>query len=704
MATRPTDLDPLFQSAETLPGIGPKLSRVLRRLVPNLRENADVRVVDLLFHLPVNLIDRRERPGISGARPGRVVTLEVTIDEHRPPPRGNRRAPYRVAVHDETGALTLVFFKTHGDYLAKLLPIGETRFISGKVEDYGGFLQMPHPDHMLSAAEFDALPIIEPVYPMTAGLSQKVFARSVRSALELLPDLPEWSDPALIEARGWPSFHNALHKLHLPADGSEALPEHPARMRLAYDELLAGQIALSLVRERVKKAKGHVKLGTGNFSEPIREALPFELTDAQNEVLSQIRADLAGPQRMARLLQGDVGSGKTVVGLLAAATAAEAGFQTALMAPTEILARQHYATLQRFAATSGMKVAILTGQEKGAVRKEVLDGLANGSIDLVAGTHALFQDSVSFSNLGLVIIDEQHRFGVHQRLALMAKGDQPDLLAMTATPIPRTLVMTYFGDMDVSKLTGKPAGRKPVETATLSFERIGDLVDRLKLRIAAGEKVYWVCPLVEENEELDFTAAEERFEALGKIFPNDVVLVHGRMSGAEKDAAMDQFKNGPAKVLVATTVIEVGVDVPDATIIIIEHAERFGLSQLHQLRGRVGRGDRASSCVLLYKGPLGEVAKRRLEVMKETEDGFVIAEEDLKLRGEGDLLGTKQSGMPGFRLADMAVHGDLLAVARDDARAFLSRDRALKTPRGEAVRRLLYLFDRDEAIRLLRAG
>jgi ATP-dependent DNA helicase RecG len=407
---------------------------------------------------------------------------------------------------------------------------------------------------------------------------------------------------------------------------------------------------------------------------------------------------------MLRLLQGDVGSGKTVVALLAMARAVEAGGQAALMAPTEILARQHLATVAPLAERAGLRTAILTGREKGRERSDTLAGLADGSIDIVIGTHALFQEAVTFQNLAFAVVDEQHRFGVHQRLAMTAKGDAPDMLVMTATPIPRTLVLTAFGDMDVSKLTEKPAGRQPVRTVTLPMERLSELVGRIRDAVTEGQKIYWICPLVEESEEAKLMSAQERYDALKPVFGDRLGLVHGRMKGADKDAAMRAFKEGETRVLVATTVIEVGVDVPDATIMVIEHAERFGLAQLHQLRGRVGRGSKPSSCVLLYKEPLSETATRRLSVMRETEDGFVIAEEDLKLRGEGELLGTRQSGTPGFQVARIEFHADLLEAARDEARLILSRDPDLQSERGEALRLLLYLFGRDEAVRLLRAG
>ena len=704
MTTRPTDLDSIFKPATTLDGIGPKLAKILEKLFPALRVDLEPRVLDLILHMPTGMVDRRQQPGIANAEPGQIVTLKVEIDEHRSPPRGNKRVPYKIAVHDETGDLTLIFFHAHGDYLAKQMPIGDMRYISGKVDDFGGMLQMTHPDHIVNEEQFKKLPLIEPIYPMTAGLSPKTFAKALRQGLGLVPPLPEWIDSSVMAREKWPSFKTAIETVHHPVDASHFGPESAGFQRLAYDELLASQLALALTREKVRKTRGIVKTGTGIHKQKIIDALPFTLTESQVQAIQEIELDLEAPERMLRLLQGDVGAGKTVVGLMAMARSAEAGFQSALMAPTEILARQHMKTIAPLAEATGLRAEILTGREKGVQRIEILDALHRGDIHIIIGTHALFQESVVFNKLGFVIIDEQHRFGVHQRLALTSKGEATDLLAMTATPIPRTLVLTYFGDMDVSKIHGKPAGRLPIDTRTVSIDRLPDIAARIKAAIDEGEKAYWVCPLVEENEDLDFTAAEERYASLSKLVGEKVALVHGQMPADQKDAAMQRFATGDARILVATTVIEVGVDVPDATIMVIEHAERFGLAQLHQLRGRVGRGHKKSNCVLLYKGPLSEVGRARLQVMKDTEDGFIIAEEDLKLRGEGDLLGTRQSGMPGFKVSDMAFHADLLATARDDARLFLSKDPDLISQRGDALRRLLYLFDRDEAIRLLRAG
>ncbi len=700
---RPAILTPLFAGAAGIKGIGAKLDKTLAAFLRSSHETGEAaRVVDLLFHLPSGTIDRRLRPKIRDLPREGTVTIEATVGAHTPPPPFNKRVPYRVVVFDETGRLNLVFFHAHADHLKRSLPEGERRFISGDIEWYAGEPQMPHPDHIVTAEEFDKLPLIEPVYPLTEGLSGKILARAIRAGLEQLPALPEWQDEAYRARNTWPDFATALRTLHHPDQPS---PDSASRQRLAYDELLANQLALTLVRAHMKRAAGRPLKGTGCASAKIIAALPYSLTLAQQAAVADILKDMAASERMLRLLQGDVGSGKTIVALLALATAVEAGTQGALMAPTEILARQHYATLTPYAEAAGLRLALLTGREKGKARDGILARLASGEVNILIGTHALFQEGVTFKDLGLAVIDEQHRFGVHQRLALQAKaGTSTDLLVMTATPIPRTLALTVYGDMDVSRITEKPAGRLPIDTRVLPMARMDEVVQGLSRSLAKGHRAYWVCPLVEESELVDLAAAEDRFKALDQHFRGQVGLVHGRLKGAEKDQVMADFKAGVISLLVSTTVIEVGVDVRQATVMVIENAERFGLAQLHQLRGRVGRGSEKSACLLLYQEPLGEAATARLKIMRETEDGFRIAEEDLKLRGAGELLGTRQSGLPLFRLADLSVDGALLAAARDDASLILARDPKLQTPRGEALRALLYLFERDEAVRLISAG
>ncbi|MBV8977264.1 MAG: ATP-dependent DNA helicase RecG [Alphaproteobacteria bacterium] len=691
---RPAILFPLFAETRTLPGVGPRIEKLIARV-------AGTRLIDLIFDLPAGVIDRSWRPKLIRAEAGRIATLLLNVLEHVRPATPSR--PWVVRCSDDTALIDLVFFHARPDYLKSVLPVGAQRLVSGRVERFREALQMPHPDYVLDPAKAAELPLHEAVYALTEGLPAKSLHKAVRAALDKLQPLPEWHDAAMRKARGWTSFHEALQAAHAPVREDDLAPTTPARRRLAYDELLANQLALHMIRARLKTPKGRALAGTGTLKRKALAALPFALTDGQQQALAEIETDMASPARMLRLLQGDVGAGKTVVAMLALLKAVESGCQGALMAPTELLTRQHMASLAPLAEAAGVRMALLTGRERGPARERTLDTLRAGEIDILVGTHALFSDDVSFRDLGLAVVDEQHRFGVHQRMQLQGKGPA-DVLVMTATPIPRTLALTAYGDMDVSRIHGRPPGRKPVETRVISDEKLDQAVAHLRGAIAKGARAYWVCPLVEESEKSDLAAAEARARELRQALGIPVGLVHGRLKGQERDAAMERFKRGEDKILVATTVIEVGVDVPEATIMVVEHAERFGLAQLHQLRGRVGRGAGKSSCLLVYHPPLGETARARLKTMRETDDGFVIAEEDLSLRGAGELLGKRQSGMPEFRLADLAAHSDLLAMARDDARLVLSRDPQLKSPRGEALRLLLYLFERDEAVRLLRTG
>jgi ATP-dependent DNA helicase RecG len=703
---RPNLLSPLFAPARTLSGVGPRVEKLLSRLF-GLTPSLKARVIDLIWHLPVGVIDRKLTPRIADARIGELATLAVTVVEHRQGgPRRGARGPYRVLVEDESGALELVYFNADAAYIKRLLPEGSRRIVSGRLEAYDGWLQMPHPDHVVEADAEGKLPAMEPVYPLTSGLTNTMVRKMVAQALARLPVFPEWIDSAWHERQRWPSFTEALRRLHAPEAETDLEASTPARTRLAYDELLANQLALAAIRQRLRKSAGRVLAPSGKVRQALVASLPFKLTGAQIRALAEIDADLKSPSRMLRLLQGDVGSGKTVVALLAMASAVEAGAQAALMAPTEILARQHLKTITGFADPARMRVALLTGRERGPAREKLVAELREGQVDILIGTHAVFQENIAFRDLALVVIDEQHRFGVHQRLAMQAKGTGrgAELLVMTATPIPRTLLLTSYGDMDVSRLDEKPLGRKPVATSAVTLERLEEVIAGIGRAIERGAQVYWVCPLVAESETLDIAAAEERYADLKQRFDDAVGLVHGRLKAKEKDQVMAAFAAGALSVLVSTTVIEVGVDVPKASIMIIEHAERFGLAQLHQLRGRVGRGADKSSCILLYRQPLSEAARERLAVMRQTEDGFIIAEEDLRLRGGGELLGTRQSGLPLFRVARLPEDAELLQAARDEARLVLARDPALNEQRSEPLKVLLYLFERDDAIRLMRAG
>jgi ATP-dependent DNA helicase RecG len=693
---RPAILFPLFADTSTLAGIGMRMQKLIAKV-------AGTRLLDLIFDLPVGVIDRSYRPKLVEAEDGRIATVVVNVLKHFP--SNDRRRPYKVQCSDDTALIELVFFHAEGDYLKRMLPVGQKRVISGRVERRYDTLQMVHPDYVVSPDVVEGMPLFEPVYRLTENLPGKTLQRAIREAVGVVPKMPEWQNAAWLKQQQWESFETAIAAVHAPKSDADLEPTTGPRMRLAYDELLANQLALLLIRRNMRAPKGRAIAGDGRLKAKVIAALPFALTPAQNQAIAEIEKDMASPGRMLRLLQGDVGAGKTLVAMMALLNAVEAGGQGALMAPTEILARQHMAALEPLAQQAGVKLALLTGRERGASRNETLVALAGGHIDILIGTHAIFSEDVAFADLALAVVDEQHRFGVHQRMSLQSKGGKPvDVLVMTATPIPRTLALTAYGDMDVSRLTGKPPGRKPVETRALPASRADEVVTHLRRAIEFGARAYWVCPLVEESEKSDLKAAEEQAAMLRSALGPVVGLVHGRMKGPERDAEMAKFKAGETKVLVATTVIEVGVDVPEATIMVVEHAERFGLAQLHQLRGRVGRSEARSSCLLLYHEPLTETAKARIRILRETDDGFVIAEEDLRLRGAGELLGTRQSGMPEFRVADLSVHGELLAAARDDARLVLSTDPELGGERGTALRMLLYLFERDEAVRYLRTG
>nr|WP_293962222.1 ATP-dependent DNA helicase RecG [Sneathiella sp.] len=695
-AVRPEILFQLFSPVSKLKGIGPRLTALIEKLAgPN--------IIDLAWHLPTGLVIRHQISELTPEFVDRNVVVALHIDHHLP--SRNRRAPYKIQCEVGVQSLTLTFFNGRENYLRQQLPEGSDRLVSGKLEEYGGTYQITHPDYITTREMAADIPLSEQVYPLTAGLTNQTFIKAARQFLPMLPDLPEWQDASLLSREGWTGWRESLLAAHAPTEEADFSRDAPARARLAYDELLANQLALELIRRSMKRKPGRSLIGNGKIREKILRALPFSLTGAQNSALSEIEADMAGAHRMLRLLQGDVGSGKTVVALLAMATAVEAGAQATIMAPTEILAHQHFNAIEPLATEAGLSCLLITGRLKGKKRTETLEALASGAVDLVVGTHALFQEDVKFHDLGLAIIDEQHRFGVHQRLALSAKGRDGkggvDVLVMTATPIPRTLALTAYGDMDVSIIAEKPPGRKPVDTRAIDLERLDAVADGLGRKLAAGERIYWVCPLVEESQVLDVAAAEERFAHLKTLYGDQVGLIHGRLKAEEKDATMRRFMSGEISILVATTVIEVGVDVPEATVMIIEHAERFGLAQLHQLRGRVGRGGLEGTCLLLYAPPLGETQKARLAILRETEDGFRIAEEDLRLRGAGEILGTRQSGLPEFRIADLHDHSRLLAIARDDARLVLEKDEKLGSARGKALKTLLYLFERDSAIRYL---
>ena len=684
---RPERLNSLFAAADSLKGVGTGLARPLERL-------GLTRLRDFLYHLPDRFVTRRVVSDLDEASVGENVVVALTPLEYRSPAG---RGPFRVQAADAAGNIcSITYFGRNAGWAKKQLPLGEMRWIAGRLDQYGQLLQIVHPDHVSEAGSAALGQLVEPVYPLSDGLTQGRLTALIHQALSGTPDLPEWIEPGLLAKMQWPNWREALQLAHR---GEHAA----ARDRLAYDELLANSLALMLVRNANRARSGTPLVGNGALRGKL--SLPFGLTGAQARALREIEEDMAQSSPMLRLLQGDVGSGKTVVALEAMLLAVEAGAQAALLAPTEILARQHHETLNRMAAGTGVNIALLTGRDKGRARESILIGLLDGSIDMVVGTHAIFQDSVAYKNLALVVIDEQHRFGVGQRLMLTQKGKRtPHCLAMTATPIPRTLTLAQYGEMDVSRLDEMPPGRQPIDTRVVAVERLFDVVEAIGRHLQSGEQAYWVCPMVREQESEDLAAAEARYAELKERFGDAVVLVHGQLRPEQKDAAMERFASGAAKLLVATTVIEVGVDVPNATLMIIEQAERFGLAQLHQLRGRVGRGSGKSTCLLLRGEALSETGRERLALMRETQDGFRLAEEDLRLRGGGELLGTRQSGDTPFRVASLEQIQKLLPLAHDDARLLMERDGGLTGERGEAARLLLYLFERDWGVQLLRGG
>jgi ATP-dependent DNA helicase RecG len=694
---RPQSLIQLFASVETLPGIAGRMAKAFGRL-------GIERVRDLVFHLPSGVNKYPLKSSVKSCIPGQTAALEVTVVEHVPKP--SNRLPYKVVCVDSQGTtIDLIYFHAYQNTLTKQFPLNSRKLIAGTVETFMGQYQMPHPEKVWPVQQAAQWREVEPTYPLTAGISQGQTQKFVRLALDRIPTLPEWLSPDMLQSKGWTSWGKSLQQIHSPSQETDVDPTFPARQRMAFDELLSHQLALGLIRKQNRSLPGKARRATGELQAKVLAECGFILTGSQQQVLNEIGQDLSSPMRMTRLLQGDVGSGKTLVGLLAMVHVIEAGFQAALLVPTEVLAEQHYVSISQLTEAAGIRTALLTGRIKGKARQKIYDELLAGEIDIIIGTHALIQDTVNFKDLGMVVIDEQHRFGVEQRAKLTQKGDNVDILVMTATPIPRTLMLTSYGDLQVSKLTEKPAGRRDIQTNVMSLQKLSEVYEGLKRVLERGEKIYWVCPLVEESEVLDLAAATNRYEDLLKWFGNETVgLVHGQMKGPEKYTAMDTFKNGSTQILVSTTVIEVGVDVPEATVIIIEHAERFGLSQLHQLRGRVGRNDLPSSCLLLYGPAWSAMTKERFQVMRQTNDGFRIAEEDLRLRGGGDVLGTKQSGLPQYHFADLYFHYGLLREAHTTAEKILHESPDLSGVQGEALRTLLYLFDHDRTTPLLRAA
>ena len=680
---RPKLLAPLFVPVENFNGIGPKLSSWIKNLCGPY-------ALDVLWHMPTGINHRpllKTKPILP-----QLGTLFLEITAHKVP--RSRKLPCVISGTSTLGIVEIVFFHYHPSLLAKKLAIGKKVWISGKFSYEQDTIKVSHPDYIED--DLSKIPQNEVIYPLKAGANGKVIRKIIEQIIPILPNLPEEIDPIILKQHGWPSWQQAVKIMHSPQTQEDLALQQLARQRLAFDELLSNQIALHLTRRH-----NHQKPGQSlPFKNQINLNLPFDLTSAQKKCLQEIRNDLASNECMIRLLQGDVGSGKTVVALLAALQAIENNTQTAFLAPTDILARQHFEKIKNLCQTLPIEIQLLTSHEKGKKRQEILSDLTQGRIDLLIGTHAILEQNVTFKKLSFAIIDEQHRFGVKQRLSLANKEQGTNLLFMTATPIPRTLALTAYGDMDISVLNEKPKGRQPIDTRVIPLSQVETIISRLK---SLSSQIYWVCPLVEESEESDLMAAQKRFQNLQKIYGEKVGLIHGKMKPEEKKQAMDRFISGDTKILVSTTVIEVGVDVPSAATMIVEHAERFGLASLHQLRGRVGRGQDKAICLLLH-GRLSETGHKRLKILRDFDDGFKIAEADLHLRGAGEILGLRQSGLPLFHMANIEEHTDLLTLANQQAQKILTQDPYLTTPHGQAVKNMLYLFQKDTVINLLNAG
>ncbi len=693
---RSNKINPLFSPILSLSGIGPKLDVLFQRLV-------GPRLVHLLWHLPYNIIKRKFINNIIEAEINSLITFKVDVIKHKPS-YFSSKAPYKISCLCGDTPVTLVFFYARQPYIKTVLPEGESRFISGKLEYFKNTYQITHPSHIVEIDKLNTLKNIEPVYSLTAGLTHNIYIKTIDKILQKIPDLEEWIDEKIINKYFFNDWKNSLLKSHQPTSKDDLMESNIYRKRLAYDELLAHQLAIAIIRNYNQKTKG-IKFNQNlNLVFKCINNLPFKLTQSQKKAWKEIFEDLTSPHQMIRLLQGDTGSGKTVIALLSLIHAIDSSYQGVLMAPTSILAQQHFNNLSTILKPLNINILLLTGKDTGNSRLEKLSLIKTGEAQIIIGTHALIQDDVSYHSIGLVVCDESHRFGVFQRLSLTNKGKKPNVLTMSGTPIPRTLALAAYGNIDQSRLTEKPEGRIPINTKSIPISKVNDLINRLTNKIETNEKIYWVCSLVEESEELDLQAATKRFESLNRKFKGKVLLIHGQLKEKEKENVMKKFQNEDYSILVATTVIEVGVDVPLATTMIIENAERFGLSSLHQIRGRIGRNNMPANCILLFKENIGELAKKRIAKMKETNDGFEIAEHDSLLRGEGDRIGKKQSGQPSFLIADLAFDKELLEDARKTVEFISNNDPKLENENGLRLRNLLHLFEKDVAIKTLLAG
>ena len=677
--------DFLDRNVSTLDGVGIKTKKILKK-------KKIEKISDLLWNLPQGFVDRSNIKQLDKLEIGKITTVKVKVLKYNFPRK--RNLPNKVFCEDEKGKIEIIFFNSREGYIRNILPLNTMVVVSGKINYYKNKYQITNPDYTVPINKENFVNKLMPKYSLTEGLTEKVYNKLINQVLENIIEIPEWHNNEVLKKIGNVSWHNAILEIHKK---KENLLNSKYYKRLAYDEILANLLVLSEVRQRVRKYNKQKKIFDNTLSKKIISNFNFSLTEDQKKAVNEINNDLMSDYKMFRILQGDVGSGKTIVSFIAAANTIKSKWQVALMAPTEILAKQHYILACKIFKSSGIKISFLSGKTDPKEKKIILKNLLDGNINFLIGTHALFQKNTVFKKLGLVIIDEQHKFGVKQRIDLSDKGGKEcDILLMSATPIPRTLVLTIYGDMDISILSEKPIGRKEIITLSKPEEKISEIILFIKKQINIGNQVFWVCPLIDESKKLDYSAAVEKYNYLSKIFNKNVGLIHGGLDKNKKNDVLNSFLNKSINILVSTTVIEVGIDFPNANVIIIENSNKFGLSQLHQLRGRVGRGSTQGTCILLYKKNLSENAKKRIKILKNSNDGFFIAEEDMKLRGFGDILGFQQSGMKDFKLADPVHHADLFKIAEQDIKNI-----ELNKKNSKKYDFLLKLFDKVNIINQL---
>ena len=673
--------DDLFKNISFLKGVGPKLSKYLK----NKRIE---KINDLLWHLPYSSTDRSDMVTLDKLEPGKIQTVKVRVKRHNFP--RIRNLPNKVICDDDFGKIDIVFFNSRENYIKAVLPLNKSVLLSGKVNYYKNSYQITNPDYITSINKIDYVKKKIPKYSLTEGLNEKSYRKIIEKVIMNLPDLDEWYDNDTLKKFNFKSWKESLLKLHNSEINNDLNNKY--RRRLALDEIMSNLMVLSKNRKRFKETNKKNKIFDNLIAKYIVESLNYKLTKAQEEAIKEINKDLKSDKKMFRILQGDVGSGKTIVSLITSANVLENGFQASLMAPTAILAKQHYNLAKKIFEKTKIKIELLTGKTDYKSRKKILAELKNGKIDLLIGTHALFQKKIEFKNLGYIIIDEQHKFGVKQRMSLAEKGGKNcDVLLMSATPIPRTMMLTIYGDMDVSRLLEKPKNRLPILTYSKPEKKIDELVEIIKKDLSDNNQVFWVCPLINDSQILDYSSVTKRYEWLKKKFPSQTSILHGELKQGEKDLILEKFLQKKTKILVSTTVIEVGIDFPDANLIIIENANKFGLAQLHQLRGRVGRGSKQGKCILLFKDNLSKNSIQRIKILKKSSDGFLIAEEDMKMRGFGDIIGFQQSGEKFFKIADPINHADLFVYAEN----YLEK---IENDNLEKFDFLIKLYDKAEII------